>query len=974
MAAPETRSLAGLATESGLPVPCAGNLPLDMGDPQFVWFIDAGAVDLFLVERRDGVEQSAPQHLMRADSGRFLPGIAPQEGETTLGLIAKGLPGTVLRRLPVGSLKSVDGAELAAHVDAWLTDLSVMLSRDVLHRPQPDILLEPGETPETGSGTLSARRGVVWISGPGRGAGLFMDLIDGVEAGSDVDAAAMPIPLTNESWLTLTRPTGFSVLSSESLAAEGNLLPALAGFHATAFSLERLNRSLAVVDQANLEQARAANRRTDEERARHRLFNLYGLSREPGAGATDRALFEALEIVGRHEGIDFKWPRRTDIPDSTTLLGDVLDTSGVRGRQVRLALEDKWWTGDSGAMLAFRSEDGRPVALLPSALGRYRAIDPADGSTEKVTVESAGEFGPEAWLFYRPLPSASVTPRDLMHLARSGLGPDLARYLAAGLLGGLVMLLPAVAVGLIADEVIPTGEAGLLYSIAAALAALAAIGALLHVLKGMALMRLEGRAASRMEAAVWDRLLRLPPRFLRRYPAGDLALRGMTFQNLRDALQSVVADAVLSILFLSPVIALVFFFDAALVGVIVAFVLLSLIATVALGMRQIAPHGRVIRAVHRLGGRLFQLVNGISKLRVDGAEGSAFAVWAEDYREQKKAELELGGFEEHLQAFSAALPFLAAAVLFLAAGMQDRGTVTVGGFLVVFMAFLVFQTAVARLGESFGALAAIVPAFDQMRPFLAEPPETGVQGEPVETLGGEILFDHVTFRYAPDGPLILDDVSIRARPGEFVAIAGESGAGKSTLFRLALGLDQPSSGAVYYDGRDLRHLNLKQLRRKIGVVPQEVRLHPEDIWDNIVADNEEATVEDAWTAARLAGVDQEIAAMPMGMLTCVGASAVVTSGGESQRIVIAQALMRNPRVMLLDEATNWLDNDSQSRVMDNLAQLSSTRIVIAHRLSTLRQADRIYVMQAGRVVQEGSYAELMEHEGVFRNLVRRQVA
>ncbi len=849
-----------------------------------------------------------------------------------------------------------------------------MLSRDVLHRPRPDILLEPGEAPETGSGTLSARRGVVWISGLERGAGLFMDLIDGVEDGSDVDAAAVPIPLTNESWLTLMRPIGFSVQSSESLAQDGNLLPALAGFHSTALSLERLNRSLAVVDRANLEQARAANRRTDEERARHRLFNLYGLSREPGAGAGDRALFEALEIVGRHEGIDFKWPRRTDIPDSTTLLGDVLDTSGVRGRQVRLALEDKWWTGDSGAMLAFRAEDGRPVALLPSALGRYRAIDPADGSTERVTAESAGGFGPEAWLFYRPLPSAGVTPRDLMRLARSGLGPDLVRYLAAGLLGGLVMLLPAVAVGLIADEVIPTGEAGLLYTIAAALTALAAMGALLHVLKGMALMRLEGRAASRMEAAVWDRLLRLPPRFLRRYPAGDLALRGMTFQNLRDALQSVVADAVLSILFLSPVVVLVFFFDAALVGAIVAFVLLSLTATVALGMRQIAPHGRVIRAVHRLGGRLFQLINGISKLRVDGAEGSAFAVWAEEYREQKQAELELGRFEEHLRAFSAALPFLAAAVLFLAAGMQDRGTFTVGGFLVVFMAFLVFQTAVARLGESFGAVAAIVPAFDQMRPFLEEPPETGVQGESVETLSGEILFDHVTFRYAPDGPLILDDVSIRVRPGEFVAIAGESGAGKSTLFRLALGLDQPSSGAVYYDGRDLRHLNLRQLRRKIGVVPQEVRLHPEDIWDNIAADSEEATVEDAWEAARLAAVDQEIAAMPMGMLTCVGASAAVTSGGESQRIVIAQALMRNPRVMLLDEATNWLDNDSQARVMENLAQLSSTRVVIAHRLSTLRQADRIFVMQAGKVVQEGTFAELAETEGVFRDLVRRQVA
>ena len=287
---------------------------------------------------------------------------------------------------------------------------------------------------------------------------------------------------------------------------------------------------------------------------------------------------------------------------------------------------------------------------------------------------------------------------------------------------------------------------------------------------------------------------------------------------------------------------------------------------------------------------------------------------------------------------------------------------------------MVFQTAVARLGESIGAVAAALPAFEQFRPFLSELPEASAEGEPVEHLGGDVLFDHVSFRYDPDGPLILDDVSIHARPGEFVAIAGESGAGKSTLFRLALGLDQPSGGAVYYDGRDLRHLNMKQVRRKIGAVPQAVQLHPQDLWDNIVAHHEGITTEEAWQAARTAGVEDEIKAMPMGMLTPVGASAAVLSGGESQRITIARALLCSPRILLLDEATNWLDNENQSKVMDNLAALTSTRIVIAHRLSTLQQADRIYVLRAGKVVQCGPFEELVEAEGAFRNLIRRQIA
>ena len=969
MASPKPPLLGELATESGVSVPCAGNLPLRLDDHKFAWFIEQGAVDLFLVETKEGAEQSAPQHLLRADAGRLLPGVAPQAGPTTLGLIAKGLPGTQLRRLPVSSLTVISKAELAGHVDAWLTDLSVMLGRDVLHRPHPDELLEPDQVRQTDGGTVSARRGVVWVSGLAPGEGLYLGLTDAGDTGSHA------IPLTPDSWLTLMGPTSLTACSSEALAREDRLLPALAHFHATALSLERLNRSLAVADQVNLERARASNRRDDEEGARRHLFNLYGLLRdEEGAEVSGTALRETLMVIGRCEGIDFKWPPRQDATDSTPKLDEILDVSGVRARQVRLSEKDRWWTSDSGTMLGYRKDDGQPVALVPGLFGSYRAVDPVQQRTTRITSANVGSFHAEAWLFYVPLNAAGAGLHDLFRIAKTGAMTHLVRFMGAGLLAGLILLLPAVVLGYITDEVIPSGETGLLYLACAALAAFALIGALAHIFQGMALMRLEGRAVSRIEAAFWDRMLRLPPSILHRYPAGDLAMRGMTFQQLRDAGQSVIANTVLSVIFLLPVFFLIFFYDTALGTITSAFAVASLVVTVALGVRQIAPHGRVIRVVHRLAGRLFQLINGISKLRVDGAEGSAFAVWAREYREQKNAELELGTFEGHLQAFGAALPLLAGAVLLLAVTMLERNTLAVGDFLVVYVVFLVFQSAVARLGESFSAVAAILPAFDQVRPLLDEAPETSVYGEPVQNLGGEIVFDQVSFRYDPNGPLILDNVSIRARPGEFIAIAGESGAGKSTLFRLALGLDHPSSGAVYYDGRDLKHLNVKQLRRKIGAVPQDVQLHPEDVWDNIIGDYEGASEEDAWEAARTAAVDKEIKAMPMGLMTCVGASASVTSGGESQRIMIAQALIRNPRILLLDEATNWLDNESQARVMANLAGLTSTRLVIAHRLSTLRQADRIYVLRAGRVVQAGAYEELMASEGVFRDLVRRQLA
>ena len=974
MSTPEYASIAELAARWGESVPCAGNLPVKLDDPDSVWSIEQGAVDLFLVEFKNGVEQTAPQHLLRAEAGRLLPGVAPDEEDTTLSLIAKGLPGTLLNRVPAARLSEVNPAELARQADTWLSGVVDTLSRYATYRPRPNALAEAGRTQNLGPGTLSVRRGVVWVSQPPGGASLFMDLIDCAEIRGAGSTGETMMALTQAAWLTLSGEATLTTKSSETLAAEGMLLPALSTFHAVAFALERLNRRLAVVDSANLERARTSSRRVAEEAARRRLFNIYDIPDEQDAAASDMALAEAVQIIGRHEGIEFKVPAPSGPFGSPVGLVDILDASGVRARRVQLAAKEKWWRGDSHAMLAFRAEDERPVALLPGMFGRYREIDPVSKRSVRVTPARADAFKEDAWMFYRPLPSGSAEPADLLRLGLPGSAADLLRLVISGLPGGLIKLAPAFALGFVANQVARGGSAGSLYAVALALAGLGLLGALLHLLQGTAMMRLEGRSSSRVEAAFWDRLLRLPRTTLHRYPAGDLAMSGMTFQNLRDGLQGTLADSVLSLIFLLPVFAVIFFYDAMLGIIALAFSLASLLVTAALGWGQVSSYGRMMSAVRRGAGNLFQIIRGISKLRVENAEGSAFAISAKDYREQKRAEFSLGALEGQLQAFGAALPFLAGAVLLAAVAAGGDRELPVGDFLVVYTVFIVFQAAVTRLGGSIGVIAAMRPAFDQMRPMLAAEPETAVEGEPVEHLGGEILFDHISFRYDPDGPLILDEVTIRARPGEFVAIAGESGAGKSTLFRLALGVDQPTAGAVYYDGRDLRHLNLKQVRRKIGVVPQSVQLHPQDLWDNIVAHHEEASTEEAWKAARAAQIEREIKAMPMGMMTMVGTSGTVLSGGESQRITIARSLMRNPRIMLLDEATNWLDNQSQAQVMQNLAILTSTRIVIAHRLSTLQHADRIYVLQAGKVVQTGSFKELMEVGGVFRDLVKRQIA
>ena len=969
-------SLAELAARIGEDVPCAGNLPVNLDDPDSVWFIDSGSVNLFLVEFQDGVEQAAPQHLVSREAGSLLPGVEPdaQDDDTTLSIIAKGSPGTLLKRIPASSLSQIQPPDLAEQFDAWLVEITDTLSRYVSRQPRPTALAEAGRVRTYTPCILSVRRGVVWVSQPQHGASLFMDMIDPTERSATENANEAAIPLTHASWLSLAEEATFTEVSTESLVQQEMFLPSLAAFHKIAFTLERLNRQLAVVDDANLERARTTSRRTAEKAARQRLFNIYDLPIDRAERVDDQVLGDALEIVGKHQGIKFNIPSRSGTAETPVTLVDVLDASGVRARQIKLNHDDNWWHGDSNAMLAFRREDNQPVALLPSPFGRYRQIDPVTKRAVRLNAIRASELMPEAWLFYPPLPSGDVEARDLLKIALHGSSADLVRLILAGLPAGLIKLLPALTLGFVANHIVAGGTVGVLYALAVSLCGFALLGALLHIFQSAAMMRFEGRSASRLEAAFWDRLMRLPPSVLHRHPSGDLAMSGMTFQNLRDGMQGVVADSFLSMIFLLPVFGLIFFYDAALGLVALVFSLAALLVTLILGIRQIVPYGRMIAAVRRVSGRLFQIVGGISKLRVENAEASAFDIWARDYREQKRAELELGLLEGHATAFGTALPFLAAGVILYTVLVQTDRDIPLGDFLVVYTVFITFQYAISRLGESFGTVAGMLPAFQQMRPILSAIPASESEGDSVEYLSGDILFDHVSFRYDPDGPLILDDVTIRARPGEFVAIAGESGAGKSTLFRLALGLERPTSGAVYYDGRDLRHLNLKQLRRKLGAVPQSVGLHPQDLWDNLVSHHENANNEEVWRAARVAEIEDEIKKMPMGMMTMVGTSGSVLSGGESQRITIARSVMGSPKIMLFDEATNWLDNENQAEVMKNLTTLTSTRLVIAHRLSTLEQADRIYVLQAGRVVQSGSFRDLMEVDGVFNDLVRRQIA
>ncbi|MDE2759869.1 MAG: ATP-binding cassette domain-containing protein [Paracoccaceae bacterium] len=973
---PNHLSLSRLATLHGEVVTTTSNQSLILDDPNMVWFIESGSVNLFMVEIRNGVEQSHRQYIMHCEAGLILPGIIADQNQksegTKITVIAKRIGGAVLRKIPINHLKQAPPDEVASQIDKWILSFSTTLARFVTHMPRPTMLVEPGRVQNLEAGTISARKGVVWISEIPQDTSLYMGMVEGFDNfNSDLFESPM-VPLTRVGWLSVLQNTPAFCKSTEEIIKQGLLQQALACFHFNAFNLEHLNRKLALVDDTNLERIRKTSRNTAKKVSRNQLYNIYDLPVDQDLNLDDSALFEALNVIGKFERITFQFPQRSGPYSESVNLTAIMDLSGIRSRSVQLINNVEWWKFDGSAILGFLKSNNQPVALIPGILGRYWIVDPVKKTKMRVTAKTVELLQADACVFYSPLPEKKVETADLLRISLYRSSGHLIQLILAGIPGGLFQVVPAMALGFTVSILTDDGVEEILYGVGMAIVIFGLIAALSHILHYKSLMSIKDRVTSRLEGAFWDRILRLPSKVLNSHPTSEIALSSMTFQHFRNDEKLPFIESLLSLIFMQPIFIYICFIDIYLGLVMMVLCGISFILTLLVGLFQIKPHGKVIRSTQIVSSRLFQIIEGIVKLRIERAEDSAYAIWARDYRKQKRAEIELGLFARHSRALGNSLPFLAGGVLCFVFTVNNSPNTGVGDFLMAYIVFLTFHSVTTRFGESMGFLGAGLKAMEPLKPMLDAETEVTFGRQPVEFLNGDVLFDRVSFRYDPDGPLILDDVTIHARTGEFVAIAGESGAGKSTLFNLALGFNLPLSGAIFYDGYDLRHLNLKQLRRKVGSVPQAIRLHPQDIWDNIAIHHEGSTTKMVWDAVRSARIEDQIKAMPMGLLTLLGTSGSVLSGGESQRITLARSLLGAPRVMLLDEATNWLDNTNQAEVMQNLALLASTRIVIAHRLSTLKKADRIYVLKGGKVVQTGSFAELCAIDGEFKDLITRQ--
>lgn len=921
-------------------VPLAGNRPMALTGDQALIVVE-GAAHLFW---QPDSQRRRTTFLARQTGQAFLELGAP-------GVILVGSPGTLIARMDRATfLAQPEALQL---LEEWITR-----SGRALVDPMEDAHnLEPGKTlalkPQE---EVSAQHA------------LFLSCTRPLEVDGEVSGETLVVlpPLLRA---RATEPTSVEGLELKEALAHVALWPALERYHR--WLLRRLSQRGArelQMHQARIEAMQAS-----------RLDNLgEGLLRLasalPGQAGMNTivphmgdTLFTAIELVAGAVGIPgLRSPSaERDVSDP---LMRIAQASGFRVRLVKLPPD--WWRTDAGPLLS--SRDGKPVALLPDRPGRYKLVDPEDPRPVRVTRSVAEKLDSAAYVLYRPLPHDCVSFSGLVKFAWRDVRRDILIVLLVCILGAFMALATPVGLGWLTGTVIPSGQVTELWALGLGLGMATVVSSTASISQAITSLRIGSRVDANVQAAMTDRLLGLPAPFFRRYSSGDLTNRLLGFQSLVQAATGSILTAVLATMMSSTNLALMFYYDfwlaiigLLLVGLLMGFLLFC--SYLDLGLQRPLAQAR-----GELSALVFQLIGAVGKIRVASAQARAFERWSRTFRERVRITYRSNLIQSNVNAVMPVYNTVSLTIFIGYLAHYHYKALSTSDFLALTAAYGAFVGAINTAAQSLTGILTTIPLAERFAPILSAVGEVANDHPNPGILEGRVEVSHVSFRYGPDEPLILKDVSLRAEPGEFVAVVGPSGSGKSTLLRQLLGFETPTQGRVLYDGQDLAGVNIPAVRRQLGVVLQNGQLMPGSILSNIIGSSL-LTIDDAWHAAELAGIADDIRAMPMGMQTVVSEGGGAFSGGQKQRLLIARAVVARPRLILLDEATSALDSQTQEQVSRQLNELQATRIVIAHRLSTIEKADRIYVLKDGVVEQVGSFTELMAVPGPFRDLARRQL-
>ena len=946
--------------EAGTEQELTGKTPFFLDGKERVWCLLEGQADVFFSSRSGNIQTGAREYLFTARRGDLLFGVEPPPRHEGEGLVVVGIPGTRVmtcsREAFLVAASEGHRTEAAAGVDRFLEGLGRGVVKDIVPRPR---IQKFGDAPARDlprDVCVAPDDFVAWV---------HLDAGSALFTGTEDFPVHLPFcPLPSCCWLLPGDQAHITVRRTEDLLAGTDFVASFDGWGPLAFALLSMNALLRAGDE--LGNLRSRQREDREALSRACTGLASALDGEiPGYGGDGSPLGSTCAKVLETLGMEVPLPRSCGDKD----LFDVAFESDLRLREVRL--DGGWWTRDGEPLVAFleeRSGRKKPVALLPG--GRtYRLWD--EGREELLSEELARRLGDTAWQIHAHLAEEPLDLRSFFSFGLRGLGREGWKALFLELSMALLALASPAVNGLVFGEILPRAEMGRMVQLTAVLISVALSSGLLRFAREISHSRLESRMNLRLVLGLWDRILRLPAKFFSAFPAGDLVNRGIGLLSIRRAISPAWRMARIQGLFFLFFLGQCFWFvpESALAGTVCLLLLGGLAAVIT--RSTLALVRRMVPLQNRALAFTFQVLHGIAKIRGSGAENRVFERWAHLERRKRRLVTEARTRTGFLESAMVVFPCLSTGAVFLSLDMH-AGAVEIGSFMAFLSAWGGLQVAFVALLSSLVTLATSLPLAENLLPILEARPESGTGKADPGRITGKIDLENVTFRYHPDGRPILCDLQLHVRPGEFLAVVGSSGSGKSTLLRLLLGFEVPEAGSIFYDSKDLNDMDLKKLRSQIGVVLQGGGLLSGDIVSNVRC-SRRMTLEQVEEALAVAGMKDEVEAMPMGVHTVVGGEGSSLSGGQKQRLLIARAVAGSPRVLLFDEATSALDNRTQGQITRSLERIDATRIVVAHRLSTVLGADRIVVLDGGRIGEEGTYGELMARQGLFYRLARRQL-
>ena len=712
-------------------------------------------------------------------------------------------------------------------------------------------------------------------------------------------------------------------------------------------------------------------KKSDQEVFEESIFQMASVvlgRRDSGEAADDRILTSIAmdEILKYYHFKPAEVPKT--IKDRDEQIEYCMRPHGIMYRMVELKRD--WYKDSYMPLLAYTKEDDKPVALIPKKTAGYYFIDPVSGRALTVDRKAAAELKEEALCFYRPLPQTELETGDILEYMTScfSLG-DVVVFIILTLLVTLTGMLTPMVTKALTGPVLESGSGHFLAGTAVFLACMAFSTMLFNSVKGLGLERIKTKSGQALESALMARTLNLPSNMFRQYSSGDMFTRITNASGLSELLlgnvMSIGITSIASLLY----IAQIFLYAPGLTVPAVAVMLATLAINIITVLMQMKVKKAVMEANAKTTGLSLAFITGIQKIKLSGAEKRAFAKWAGAYAKEAKKTYDIPLFLKVNAAITTGISLLGTILIY---GLAVRTGVSTSEYMAFNVAYGAVMGIFATLTNVAVSFAQVKPIMEMLEPILKNRPETSDQKTIVTSLSGNIELNNVCFRYKESMPYVINKLSLTIKAGEYVAIVGTTGCGKSTLMRLLLGFETPEKGVIYYDGRDMSKLDLRSIRRRIGAVTQDGGLFQGDIFSNITISAPQLVLDDAWEAAEIAGIADDIRDMPMGMSTMISEGAGGISGGQRQRLMIARAVAPKPKILMFDEATSALDNKTQKQVSEALDKLKCTRIVIAHRLSTIKHCDRILVLDGGNIVEDGTYDALIEKGGLFAELVERQ--